>query len=241
MNLAFYISALTLGFLGSFHCAGMCGPIAMVLPVKSTKESAIISGRLIYNSGRVLTYVFLGLLFGLAGLSIALKGMQKEFGIITGIIILIIALLPQRVVTKLRSYTSSNSFTALIRKYLKKLFAKKTRLSLFLIGSLNGLLPCGFVYMAIAGAASAGSSGGGMIYMALFGLGTFPMMMMISLAASYIGIRFRKIFSKVSTLVAIALGIFLIYRSTGMNKMECAETHHHAHVAVYCPVVSEVK
>jgi sulfite exporter TauE/SafE len=241
MNLAFYISAFTLGFLGSFHCAGMCGPIAMVLPVKSNTPSAIFTGRFIYNFGRIVTYILLGLLFGLVGFSIILKGLQQELGIITGVVILTIAFMPLRITSKFRTYTSSNSYTTIIRKNLKKLFIKKSKFSLFLIGSLNGLLPCGFVYLAIAGATSAGTSGGGMIYMTLFGLGTFPMMMMISTVAGYLGIRFRKIFSRVSTIISIAFGIFLIFRSSYLIQTNNCETVHQSPSPVYCPVSTSIQ
>lgn len=221
MQLYFYISAFTLGFLGSFHCAGMCGPIALMLPKAEGSPLKIATGKFIYNTGRVATYIVIGILFGLLGLAIVVKGFQRELSVITGVIIILMLSLSSG--TKLRNmeYSFDSWYNKTIRNHLKKLFAKKSYLSLFFIGVLNGLLPCGFVYLAIAGAASAGSVIGGATYMLLFGLGTFPMMMFITMAANYFGIRFRKIYSKISPFIAIALALFLIYRGTDMKTDDC--------------------
>ncbi|MEO8148219.1 MAG: sulfite exporter TauE/SafE family protein [Bacteroidia bacterium] len=236
MNVALFLSALALGFLGSFHCAGMCGPIALMLPKSSGSQFQIITGRFIYNSGRVFTYITIGLLFGMLGLAVAMKGFQRELSVFTGVIIVATVLLTSGKKERVKIYSDSNLYTNTIRKSLKKLFSIKSYPSLFLIGVLNGLLPCGFVYLAIAGAASTGSVTGGIIYMSLFGLGTFPMMMMISLAANYLGLRFRKIFTKVSPLIAIALALFLIYRGTDMKTDSCIKEKANSSAPIYCRV-----
>jgi uncharacterized protein len=223
MNFTLYLSALMLGLLGSFHCAGMCGPIALMLPKSSGSKANVLTGRFIYNSGRVFTYVVIGLFFGLLGLAIAMRGFQKELSVLTGVIIAVTVVLSAGKKAHTKPYAEPNRYTGNIRIYLKKLFNIKSYFSLFLIGALNGLLPCGFVYLAIAGAASTGSIAGGMFYMTLFGLGTFPVMMMITLAANYAGIRFRKIFMKASPVIAIGLALFLIYRGTDMKTDDCCK------------------
>ena len=131
-------------------------------------------------------------------------------------------------------YESNNPFTTGIRKQLKKLFALKTYPALFMIGVLNGLLPCGFVYLAIAGAAAAGTVGGSMLYMALFGLGTFPIMMTISVMANFIGIKFRRIFNKISPFIAVVLALFLIYRGTEMKTANCCDEKNQNNAAILC-------
>jgi uncharacterized protein len=234
--MAFYMSALTLGLLSSFHCAGMCGPIALMLPGNTGSKTGVIAGRFIYNSGRIFTYLLLGLLSGLLGFTVALKGFQKELSIITGSVILLTLLISTVSKNWLGSFRGSAFISGVIRKKLKILFAKKTRVSLFLTGVLNGLLPCGFVYLAIAGAAASASVTGGIAYMLLFGLGTFPVMMMVSLAGNFFGTTFRKSFLKVSFVVALFLGVFLIYRGTEMNTDACAETHSVTHPVGFCPV-----
>ncbi len=236
MNFAFYISAFMLGFLGSFHCAGMCGPLALMLPKATGTGLSVATGRLIYNAGRVVTYIILGVLFGILGLAIAMRGFQRELSLAAGALILVSLILSSFQNSRFRNFTSSNALTLFIRRILKKLYAEKSWVSLFFIGFINGLLPCGFVYLAIAGAASSGSVTGGMLYMALFGLGTFPVMMTISVAANFIGIRLRSMFSRISTVAAIILAVFLIYRGTFMKMDECCKEAGTAqHSAVYCP------
>ncbi len=236
MNVALCFSALTLGFLGSFHCAGMCGPLAIMLPKSSGSNSAILAGRFIYNAGRVLTYVTIGLFFGMLGLAAAMKGFQRELSVLTGVIIVVTVILSSGKKQRTKSFSSPNIYTTTIRSLLKKLFSRKSYVSLFLIGVLNGLLPCGFVYLAIAGAATTGSIAGGMIYMLLFGLGTFPIMMMLSVMANYAGLKFQKVFSRISPLVAIALALFLIYRGTDMKTDTACNMTTPSHKPVYCRV-----
>ena len=89
-------SAFLVGFLGSFHCVGMCGPIALALPLEKKSNWSFFSGRLLYNGGRVLTYSVLGLLVGIIGHTIAMAGFQKVLSIATGILILIIAVFNQK-------------------------------------------------------------------------------------------------------------------------------------------------
>ena len=223
MNFALYLSALTLGFLGSFHCAGMCGPIALMLPKSTGSRGKVLFSRFIYNSGRVFTYVIIGLFFGLLGMAVAMRGFQKELSVLTGVIVAVTVVLSAGKKERTKAYVETSRYTGAIRKYLKKLFSIKSYFSLFLIGALNGLLPCGFVYLAIAGAASTGNIAGGMFYMSLFGLGTFPIMMMLTLAANYAGLRFRKVFTKVSPIIAIVLAFFLIYRGTDMKTNDCCK------------------
>lgn len=225
MDAALYLSALTLGFLGSFHCAGMCGPIALMLPKEDNSTSKIIAGKLFYNAGRVVTYIFIGVVFGAFGLAIALKGFQRELSVSTGVLILVSVILSSGKKKKLIAYNITTAYTSSLRQHFKKLFSKKSFASFFLIGIINGLLPCGFVYLAAAGAVSTGSIKGSMLYMFLFGIGTFPIMMALSLAANYLGVKFRKIFSRVSPLIAVALALFLIYRGTDMKFSDNHQSH----------------
>ena len=95
MNFALYLSALTLGFLGSFHCAGMCGPIALMLPKSSGNKAQVLAGRFIYNSGRVFTYIVIGLFFGLLGMAIAMRGFQRELSVLTGVVIAVSVVLSE--------------------------------------------------------------------------------------------------------------------------------------------------
>ncbi|MBK7964195.1 MAG: sulfite exporter TauE/SafE family protein [Bacteroidetes bacterium] len=157
--------------------------------------------------GRVTTYSIFGALVGLLGHSISINGWQSDISILSGIIIILFVLFnTQAVQTKInhRLY----KFTTYFKKSLGAIMQKKSFASLYFIGILNGFLPCGFVYLALAGAASSHSVLEGMSYMALFGLGTIPMMLVISLSGSFISIKARNWVQKASPIVAIVLALF---------------------------------
>jgi sulfite exporter TauE/SafE len=200
----------------------------------SPSRAKTISSRLIYNAGRIVTYIFLGAIFGVLGIALAIRGLQKELSIITGAVILL-TILTGSISRHWLNHTASNFIGRSVRQGLKKQFTKKTTLSFLFIGMLNGFLPCGFVYLAVAGAAAAGSLTGSAAYMALFGLGTFPVMSMISIAANFFGQKFRHAVSKISIPVALALGVFLIYRGTEM-KTSCTNHTQGIHT-MSCPVL----
>ncbi|MCX6291007.1 MAG: sulfite exporter TauE/SafE family protein [Bacteroidetes bacterium] len=221
----FTLTAFLVGFLGSFHCIGMCGPIAMALPLDKTSSSAMLTGRLLYNSGRIITYSILGLAFGMIGHTIAMAGFQKNLSIAAGILILVVAVISL-------AWTKINSFSFILAGYttglkntFRKLFGQRSRTTLFLIGIVNGLLPCGFVYLALAGAAASGNFFDGMAYMLFFGFGTLPVMLSLSVAGNILGFRFRKYISKATPFVAAALAVFLIMRGINMQDGSCC--HHH--------------
>ena len=208
-------SALTLGLLGSFHCIGMCGPIAISLPF--TRQNGLVrySGGLVYNLGRVFTYILLGAIFGLFGKGIAMAGFQQTLSIVLGVLILLSVIAPVLIKKKINPALPISRLVAKLKTALGSLMRQKSFSSLFLIGILNGFLPCGLVYIAIAGATAASGFAEGAIYMALFGLGTIPAMYAMSIAGNMIGVQTRnKIMKAVPYFIAI-IGILFIIR--GLN------------------------
>ena len=209
------ISALTLGLIGSFHCIGMCGPIAIALPLKNQSWLERIISALLYNLGRTVTYGIMGAVFGLLGKGFQLIGIQQWVSIIMGIIMILSVIFP----IIFRKYINADGFvTKWVSKListLRKLFSKRSYISLWVIGLMNGLLPCGLVYMALAGAIVSGNSANGAIYMLVFGLGTIPIMLSISLLGNIVSIQFRNKVRKIIPIVIIIIGILFILR--GMN------------------------
>ncbi|MFN8152957.1 MAG: sulfite exporter TauE/SafE family protein [Bacteroidia bacterium] len=222
-----YWTALSVGFLGSFHCAGMCGPLALALPGSNGSMLSLVSGRLTYNLGRVVTYSILGLIAGLLGHTFSIRGWQSDLSILSGILIILFVLFSNKKVLQF-----INSHLVGISYFFKQKFGllmkRHSAGSLFLIGLLNGILPCGFVYLALAGAATTGGFMEGATYMFLFGTGTIPMMMMIALSGSFISLKARNIINKLSPVIAIALAIFLIHRGSMMKESDhaCCKPHH---------------
>jgi sulfite exporter TauE/SafE len=220
----FLYSGFIVGFLGSFHCAGMCGPIALSLPINNESKTAAVFGKLIYNSGRILTYSLLGLLVGLAGHRIAMAGFQKSLSIGSGILIIGVAILSITSPRLMLLNGAVSKYSQKIKSLFRNLFGKKTKTTLFLIGSVNGLLPCGFVYLSLAAAIAAGNYIHSMFYMMLFGLGTLPMMFSLSYAGNLFGLRFNRFFRKLNPYVALIVAALLIYR--GMSMTACGHCHH---------------
>lgn len=210
-------AGLTFGFLGSFHCVGMCGPIALSLPQSNLPRGAFVVSRLIYNSGRIITYTALGLIAGLLSRAISLGGFQQALSITAGSILLLFVGWRRfrSLFRKLESYP--NTFVTMLTARLKALFAQKSYFSLLLIGLLNGLLPCGFVYMALGTAVTFGSAESSVFFMAGFGLGTVPAMLSVSLAGGWISTSFRQKLQKMTPYFIALVGIILILRGLGLG------------------------
>lgn len=204
-----------IGLLGSFHCVGMCGPIAIALPVYSNSQIQIILGRILYNLGRVVTYALMGALFGLFGNRLVLVGLQQQVSITLGVIMLVYVLLPRKYKTKIADTSFYNSVVGVIKEYFSKLTKYKNNKSLFVIGILNGFLPCGFVYVALAGAISTGGFVSGSLFMALFGLGTLPIMLGTAMLGKFLTVNLRNKINKLIPVFTIILAIIFILR--GLN------------------------
>jgi sulfite exporter TauE/SafE len=210
----FFLAALTLGFLGSFHCVGMCGPIALTIPVKRTSQLSIFTGSLIYNAGRVVTYAVIGTLFGLLGQGFVMAGWQSFLSLTLGTLILILLIFP-----KIKFINQSNGFLMMllgkIKSNISQLFGQNTKEALFFIGVLNGLLPCGLVYLGIAGSIATGNAFSGTLFMVGFGLGTIPAMMTLTAIRDFISIKFRENVRKAVPVFVGIMALLLILR--GLN------------------------
>jgi len=210
------IAAFTMGLLGSFHCVGMCGPLALSLPLKDERLVSKFSGALLYNAGRIVTYAVFGLAFGLLGKSVAFFGYQQWLSILMGVAILVFIILPKRITSNKNIHAVVSFFEAL-RSMLGKLFFRKSYSSLFSIGLLNGLLPCGLVYMAVAGAVATGDIRSSVLFMAFFGLGTLPVMWSIAFFGNYVSIGLRKNIRKAYPYMMMLMACLLILRGMGLG------------------------
>jgi len=213
----FLWTAFIVGLVGSAHCAGMCGPIALALPLRSESWFTRVSGGLIYNLGRIITYMVLGAIFGLLGKGLHMAGFQLWTSVVLGILMITMVLIP--IIFK-RMPSLSNifeSYSARLLSGFRNLFRKGDTKSLFGIGLLNGILPCGLVYVAIAGAINTGDVLSAMIYMALFGAGTIPVMLAVSLAGTMISLKLRVFVNKLSPYVIVLLGVLFILRGLSLG------------------------
>ena len=210
-------SAFIFGLISSFHCIGMCGPIAMMLPVDRSNEAKKITQIITYHIGKLTAYGTLGLIFGLLGRSFYLAGMQQQLSIIVGILMILVAVIPERIFAK---YNFSKPIYRVITKVKSSLgqqFKNKSYKSLFTIGLLNGFLPCGMVYVAIFGAIAMQSVSLGVLYMLLFGIGTIPMLTAVIYISNVLSFSFRGTLQKIIPVVAVVIGMLFIIRGLGLD------------------------
>lgn len=211
------ISAFVLGLLGSFHCIGMCGPIAFMLPVDRTNAYKKVSQIAIYHSGRLLAYSLIGLIFGLIGKSLSIFGFQQQLSIAIGVLMIVFVLIPQRT---LNHYNVSRPIYKLISKVKSALgsaLKKKTADTFLTIGFLNGFLPCGLVYMAVFAAIAGGTALSGSLYMAVFGLGTIPLMTTAIYFSQFLKGTARQKIQKAIPVFVVIIGLLFILRGLGLG------------------------
>ncbi|WP_233883593.1 sulfite exporter TauE/SafE family protein [Tenacibaculum piscium] len=211
-----FLSALIFGLLGSFHCIGMCGPIAFMLPVDRSNKIKQFFQILSYHFGRLFTYSLIGLLFGLLGKGFYFFGFQQQLSIITGVLMILMVLLPKTI----QKYNFSKPITKLVMKVkssLGKELKKKGNDTFFTIGFLNGFLPCGLVYMAVFGAIATSNPFSGSLYMFIFGLGTVPLMTIIVYVGNFANGLIRKRIQQAIPYVVVFIGILFILRGLGLG------------------------
>jgi len=211
------ISALMLGLMGSFHCAGMCGPIAIALPLHGNRLPQKIYGGVLYNLGRTVTYGIMGAVFGLLGQGISMIGFQQKVSIIMGAIMIISVFFPSLFKNQYSTEKSWISWVAKLKSSIARMFAIRSFSSLFFIGLANGLLPCGLVYIAIAGAIGTGEVVYGSLYMLMFGLGTIPMMLSIAIAGNVLSVAIRKKINRLIPVLVVIVGVFFILRGLSLG------------------------
>ncbi len=212
-----YLIALITGLVGSLHCIGMCGPIAIGLPLGKKSWGRRILGGITYNTGRIITYGILGALFGLLGQGIEMAGLQRGASVFIGVLMILSVIFPALFKGKINVEAFFFGYTGKMINKIRKLFTINSFPSLFLIGLLNGLLPCGLVYVAIAGAINTNNVLFGIFYMIIFGLGTIPVMLAIPLMGNLIGTGLRKRYNYLLNWFIVLLGILFILRGLSLG------------------------
>ncbi|MBN7817920.1 sulfite exporter TauE/SafE family protein [Algoriphagus pacificus] len=207
-------TAFLLGFLGSFHCVGMCGPIA--LAVGGANKQRFLGNKVIYHIGRSLTYALLGLIVGSLGFSLALAGIQQGISIAMGVLILIMALSFKKS-EKVSTIPVFSAFFCWIKRMLGQSLKSGRPSSYFLTGILNGLLPCGMVYMALVAAIGLQSPWLGAQYMFFFGIGTVPVLLMLMISGSILQFQKKLKLQSLIPYLGIVIGVLFIFRGLGLG------------------------
>ncbi|AEE20351.1 hypothetical protein JM84_2310 [Dokdonia sp. Hel_I_63] len=210
-------SALIFGLLGSFHCVGMCGPIAFMLPVDRKSPVKRAFQLMSYHAGRILTYSVLGLVFGIVGKSFNFFGIQQQLSIIIGVLMIVVILIPTKIFNKYNFSRPLYKAVGKVKSSMGTALKKKDPGTFFTIGYLNGLLPCGLVYMAIFGALASGGAWEGGLYMAVFGLGTIPLMTTAIYLGNFLKGKAKQRIVKMIPVFVVIVGVLFIVRGLGLG------------------------
>jgi sulfite exporter TauE/SafE len=245
------VTAFVLGLVSTAHCIGMCGPIALAIPLDRKNNVTIITGILQYNFGRILSYSIIGFIIGFIGLSVQLIGILQFLSIFSGVLIILFAY---------QKYWSKSGFQEKTPQFVQhfisanmgRILKSKHPMKRTFLGILNGFLPCGMVYAALITSLITAHPIQGATYMIFFGIGTLPGMILIAFSAQFVSRKMRFAFQKVSPYLIILIGVMLIFR--GMNlgipylspKFEInAETgkldNTACHSTTYCPSPLEME
>jgi sulfite exporter TauE/SafE len=206
--------AFFIGLFGSVHCIGMCGPLAFAIPAFHTRWCLIVFDKLLYNIGRVITYSLLGLLIGLIGKQLWLLGLQQGVSIVAGILVIMAAITRLLKVRLTNSKALSGLFTP-INKSLH--YALRHKSGHFVVGLLNGFLPCGFVYIALIGAVNTPSPLSAAQFMLCFGFGTFPLMLLATVGSGFVGPLVRRRINRAMPYLMLCLGFWFVLRGMNLN------------------------
>jgi uncharacterized protein len=208
-----YWIAFVTGLVGSLHCLGMCGPIALALPFnKNSSLASLLPGRLTYNIGRLISYMIIGLILGSIGNMLAIAGFQQNLSILSGVILILIAI---------SGFLGLTKGKALVNKWMSKMFRgrfKSDKISSMLsIGILNGFLPCGLVYMAATMALTEANPIQAAGFMLVFGVGTYPLMLLVSLSPALLSSKRRMRIKNLAPYIAMFMGILFILRGSNLD------------------------
>lgn len=231
----FLLPGIILGLLGSLHCAVMCGPIALALPIG---RSGKYTSHLLHQSGRVVTYAILGALVGTLGAGISFAGWQQPLSIAVGILLL--AGLLSKWPTLLNWKPYRTFYGSLQKQFSAKLRGGSPHRFL-ITGMINGLLPCGLVYAALISSMGTGTTINGIMMMVGFGIGTGPLLLVIGWSGSFLHDRLKgKVRFAIPVVVSImalffilrGMGLSIPYLSPGDKSLQTEmkiESHHSCH------------
>ena len=212
------LTIISIAFFGSFgHCIGMCGGIVLAYStIKIEPESSKVSktvAHLLYNFGRILTYTLLGAIFGaIGGVATFSNTANGTLLIIAGVAMILAGLSLMGKIKFLTLIEHSISSSSFYKHSFQKILHSKSNLSFFILGMLNGLLPCGFVYFFAITAASTASPLYGALVMFIFGVSTIPAMFSLGFLSSLASATsFRNMMMSLSSIAVILYGLFTLY------------------------------
>ncbi len=215
-----YLLAFTTGLVGSLHCLGMCGPLMLALPTGQMSPAKAAGARAGYTLGRIGVYAALGTVSGWLGWRLSLRFVPQAVSIGAGTLLLAAQLPLHRL-----PFRPWQALYHRVRRALSHLTHRRTLAGITTLGVVNGLLPCGMVYAALAGAAATATPLNGGAYMALFGLGTAPALWLVSLAKSLFSLSKRPFIRRLMPYFGGVVALLLIGRGYLIHDPLTASPH----------------
>lgn len=232
MEITLIISAIGLGFASGFHCIGMCGPIAISMGLTKNQKANFYLQNLTYQFGRIFTYSFLGAVLGIIGQSFQFAGFQSYLSILVGILLITMAVFSFGGKDFASRIPMISKALLKVKINLGKILQKPDYKSRFITGILNGLLPCGMVYMALTASIAAGGIWQSALFMFLFGIGTFPFMFAVVFIGNFLTATLRVKILNIIPVLMIGLGALFILRGLELGipyvspKAESLKVNH---------------
>lgn len=217
MDISIILIAISIGLTSSLHCVGMCGPIALSLGLDAKDKLKFTLRNMTYQLGRITTYSLLGVLLGLIGESFSFVGLQNYLSIFIGVVMIIMVMIPKFYENGATQLKPINALMLKVKITLGKYLIKKNSSSLYIIGLLNGLLPCGMVYASLTAAIGLGSVYKSVLFMFFFGLGTLPLMFATVLFGNFLSVKQRQTILKILPIITLILGVLFILRGLQLD------------------------
>jgi len=211
-----FVAGFSLGLVSSLHCVGMCGPLLMSLPLQNLSVARRRIALATYHTGRLLVYAALGGISGLLGRHIYLAGFQQALSIGLGTLILLWMAVRHLMPARGGSIVLRKLFSPL-EVLIIRLWRSPSRQGFILLGMANGLLPCGMVYLAVAGAFALPQAGESIAFMLFFGAGTLPALLALHYSRHWFGAGTRATARKAIPALIVLMGILLILRGLDLG------------------------
>lgn len=212
------------------HCIGMCGPLMLAVPSNAAHRLMFIIERVIYNAGKAVTYGCMGALVGFAGKQL-LMNIQQDLSIFLGTLLLVTVAVPLWLKSTLNRFSPLKYLYEFVKARFSVLMKRRGKTTLFVMGMLNGLLPCGLVYTALLGATVVADVWQSALFMVVFGVGTVPALIVVSLTGKLMSFRFRSLLTRALPALSVALALLLILRglNLGIPLISPKVSHNSAH------------
>jgi len=215
--MTFIWSAFVIGIVGNLHCIGMCGPIALALPLGNKTQTQKKVAVALYNLGRLSTYALFGLILGFLGEGLSFIGISQYLSLVFGLLIVFIGLLA---IFRLKNPIANGAFFSsysLLKRSFSKQLQKRSNAAFFTMGVLNGFLPCGLIYVALAGALASGNLVNSVAFMLLFGMGTLPAMLLMPLFSDKIKPFLQKRWKLAIPILTLCFGLLMVLRGSNLG------------------------